>query len=242
MTKAWGDLPPGLKPPPRQCRVTVSVPRQIAAGAAFSPSPSRPHSSITLPPPCSELRRRMVRLSGQLGLYGKTSDVAGPARPGCPGSGSAWAGSGFKFSRPKPEPWMSIERRVEEMRRYKGKAAFGRAGLRPAMCEERRRRGKRRGEEEKCEESLRVELGRFAADSPRINTRFDAPCESGGMRATSSSTQWENGPQRREPETTKRGQQGRWVGVQKSGNKTRRVRLEDETETKRRARGDEIRK
>ncbi|KAJ6547929.1 hypothetical protein DFH09DRAFT_1087398 [Mycena vulgaris] len=33
-----------------------------------------------------------------------TSDVAGPARPECPGSGSAWGGSGFKFFRPEPEP------------------------------------------------------------------------------------------------------------------------------------------
>ncbi|KAJ7698155.1 hypothetical protein B0H16DRAFT_1484562 [Mycena metata] len=34
------------------------------------------------------------------------SDFAGPARPECPGLGSAWAGSGFKFSRPEPEPWV----------------------------------------------------------------------------------------------------------------------------------------
>ncbi|KAJ7480406.1 hypothetical protein B0H11DRAFT_1915820 [Mycena galericulata] len=32
------------------------------------------------------------------------SDVEGPARPGYPGSGSAWAGSGFRFFRPEPEP------------------------------------------------------------------------------------------------------------------------------------------
>jgi hypothetical protein len=34
------------------------------------------------------------------------SDVQGPARPESPGSGSAWAGSGFRFSRPEPEPWV----------------------------------------------------------------------------------------------------------------------------------------
>ncbi|KAJ7731974.1 hypothetical protein B0H16DRAFT_1696520 [Mycena metata] len=39
-------------------------------------------------------------------LHINVSDVARPAQPECPGLGSAWAGSGFKFSRPEPEPWV----------------------------------------------------------------------------------------------------------------------------------------